>query len=42
MRDFIEYYIMWSWHWNWYPNRSVEDPFDTSPGPNVLFDPANP
>lgn len=42
VRDFIQYYIMWSWHWNWYPNRSVADPFDTSPGPNELFDPANP
>lgn len=41
VRDFIEYYIMWSWHWNWYPNASV-DPFDTAPGPNSLFDPANP
>lgn len=41
VRDFIEYYIMWSWHWNWYPNASV-GPFDTSPGPNSLFDPAAP
>ena len=40
VRDFIEYYIMWSW--NWYPNRSVADPFDTSRGANELFDPANP
>ena len=42
VRDFIEYYIMWSWHWNWYPNASSADPFDTSPGPNILFDPNNP
>lgn len=41
VRDFIEYYIMWSWHWNWYPNASV-DPFDTAPGPNSLFDPMDP
>ena len=42
VKDFIEYYIMWSWHWNWYPNASSADPFDTSPGPNQLFDPNNP
>ncbi len=41
VRDFIEYYIMWSWHWNWYPNAGVE-PFDTSPGPNAVFDPSSP
>jgi carboxylesterase type B len=41
VRDFIEYYVMWSWHWNWYPNSSV-GPFDTSPGPNPLFDPQMP
>lgn len=41
VKDFIEYYIMWSWHWNWYPNASV-GPYDTSPGPNILFDPENP
>jgi len=41
VRDFIEYYIMWSWHWNWYPNASV-GPFDTAPGPNPLFDPLQP
>jgi para-nitrobenzyl esterase len=40
-RDFIAYYVMWSWHYNWYPNGPV-DPFDTSPGPNALFDPADP
>ena len=37
-RDFIEYYVLWSWHYNWYPNASV-NPFDTSPGPNLVFDP---
>jgi para-nitrobenzyl esterase len=41
VRDFIEYYVMWSWHYNWYPNSSVP-PFDTSPGPNALFDPLDP
>jgi para-nitrobenzyl esterase len=40
-RDFIAYYVMWSWHYNWYPNGPV-DPFDTSPGPNPLFDPTAP
>jgi len=40
-RDFIAYYVMWSWHYNWYPNGPV-DPFDTSPGPNPLFDPVDP
>ncbi|MCP4873866.1 MAG: carboxylesterase family protein [Gammaproteobacteria bacterium] len=43
VRDFIEYYVMWSWHYNWYPNRSNQaDPFDTSPGPNAVFDPLDP
>lgn len=37
-RDFIAYYVMWSWHYNWFPNGPV-DPFDTSPGANDLFDP---
>lgn len=41
VRDFVRYYILWSWHWNWYPNSSV-GPFVTSPGPNELFDPNNP
>lgn len=41
VRDLVEYYVMWSWHWNWYPNASV-GPFDTSPGPNAVFDPMNP
>jgi len=41
VRDFIEYYVMWSWHWNWYPQSSVT-PFDTSPGPNPLFSPNDP
>lgn len=41
VRDLVEYYVMWSWHWNWYPNASV-DPFDTAPGPNPLFDPLEP
>jgi para-nitrobenzyl esterase len=41
VRDFIAYYVMWSWHYNWYPNGPV-DPFDTSPGPNVVFDPTDP
>jgi hypothetical protein len=40
-RDFVEYYVLWSWQWNWYPNASVGH-FDTSPGPNPLFDPAHP
>jgi para-nitrobenzyl esterase len=41
VRDFIAYYVMWSWHYNWYPNGPV-DPFGTSPGPNALFDPTDP
>ena len=41
VRDFVEYYVLWSWHWNWYPNSSV-GPFVTSPGRNDLFDPNNP
>ena len=41
VRDFVAYYVMWSWHYNWYPNASV-DPFDTSPGPNDRFDPLDP
>ena len=41
VRDFVEYYVLWSWHWNWYPNSSV-GPFVTSPGPNLVFDPNNP
>lgn len=41
VRDFVEYYVLWSWHWNWYPNARL-GPFDTSPGPNPLFDPQNP
>jgi para-nitrobenzyl esterase len=40
-RDFIAYYVMWSWHYNWFPSGAV-DPFDTSPGPNDLFDPSDP
>ena len=39
--DFIDYYVLWSWHFNWFPTASV-GPFDTSPGPNSLFDPADP
>ncbi len=41
VRDFIEYYVLWSWHWNWFPNSSVGI-FDPAPGPNSLFDPSNP
>jgi para-nitrobenzyl esterase len=41
VRDFIEYYVLWAWHWNWYPNSTVGH-FDTSPGPNPLFNPAKP
>ncbi|HVN20390.1 MAG TPA: hypothetical protein VMU05_16515, partial [Dongiaceae bacterium] len=41
VRDLIEYYVLWSWHWNWYPNSTVGH-FDTSPGPNAVFDPARP
>ncbi len=41
VRDFIEYYVLWEWHWNWYPNSTVGH-FDTSPGPNALFYPAKP
>ncbi len=41
VRDFMEYYVLWSWHWNWYPNASV-GPFVTAPGPNAVFDPNNP
>jgi len=41
VRDFIEYYARWAWNWDWYPNSSVGH-FRTSPGPNVLFDPAKP
>jgi carboxylesterase type B len=41
VRDFIEYYVLWSWQWDWYPNSTVGH-FDTSPGPNALFDPAKP
>ena len=37
-RDFIAYYVMWSWHYNWFPSGPA-DPFDTSPGANDLFDP---
>ena len=37
----IDYYVLWSWHYNWFPT-AVTAPFDTSPGPNSLFDPANP
>ena len=37
-RDFIAYYVMWSWHYNWFPSGPA-DPFDTSPGPNDVFDP---
>lgn len=40
-RDFVEYYVLWSWNLNWYPNSSV-GPFSTAPGPNPLFDPAHP
>ncbi len=40
-RDFVEYYVLWSWHYNWYPN-AAKGHFDTSPGPNALFDPARP
>ena len=39
--DFIAYYVLWSWHWNWFPESSVGS-FDTAPGPNPLFDPAEP
>ena len=41
VRDFIAYYVMWSWHYNWYPNAEV-GPFDTSPGVNPVFDPLDP
>lgn len=41
VRDFIEYYVLWAWNWNWYPNSTVGH-FDTSPGPNALFNPAKP
>ena len=41
VRDFIEYYVLWSWQWNWYPN-STDGHFNTSPGPNALFDPTKP
>ena len=41
VRDWIEYYVLWSWQWNWYPNSTVGH-FDTVPGPNPLFDPAKP
>ncbi len=41
VRDFIAYYVLWSWHYNWYPNASV-GPYDTSPGPNDHFDPLDP
>jgi para-nitrobenzyl esterase len=41
VRDFIAYYVMWSWHYNWYQNASV-DPFNTAPGPNDRFDPLDP
>ena len=41
VRDFIDYYVLWSWHWNWYPN-STTGHFDTSPGPNAVFDPREP
>ena len=41
VHDLIEYYVLWAWHGNWYPNSTVEH-FDTSPGPNALFNPAKP
>jgi para-nitrobenzyl esterase len=41
VRDFIAYYVAWSWHYNWYPNAAV-GPFDTSPGVNPVFDPLDP
>jgi para-nitrobenzyl esterase len=41
VRDFIDYYVLWSWQWDWYPNATTGR-FDTSPGPNAIFDPANP
>jgi len=41
VRDLVEYYVLWAWHWNWYPNSTVGH-FDTSPGPNAPFDPQNP
>ena len=37
-RDFIAYYVMWSWHYNWFPSGPV-DPFDTEPGRNEVFNP---
>lgn len=41
VRDFIAYYVAWSWHYNWYPNAQVS-PFDTAPGVNPVFDPLEP
>jgi hypothetical protein len=41
VRDWIDYYVLWAWQWNWYRESKVGH-FDTSPGPNALFDPAKP
>ena len=41
VQDFIDYYVLWSWGWNWYPNASAGH-FNTAPGPNRLFDPRHP
>ena len=41
VQDFISYYVLWSWGWNWYPNASAGH-FNTAPGPNRLFDPKHP
>ncbi len=41
VRDWIDYYVLWSWQWNWY-RESKSGHFETAPGPNSLFDPATP
>jgi len=35
-RDFVAYYVLWSWHFNWYP-QSIRGPFATNPGPNAVW-----
>jgi hypothetical protein len=41
VRDFIEYYVLWGWALNWFPNSAFGH-FDASPGPNKLFAPQKP
>ncbi len=41
VRELVQYYVLWAWNLNRYPNSAVGH-FDSSPGPNRLFDPAHP